>query len=153
LQVAEAIAALRRRAPQVQPRIEVMTFPNWNQALRERRVDIAICGRYPGDDEFDYLPLFVESHRHGAVRKDAGEPRKAVWPWSTGPIPMSIRCWPAADTSVGRRPVAWKPSALLVASGDYVGLLLTHYAQLIGKRYALRARAAPVPPSSIPSAP
>ena len=32
--------------------------------------------------------------------------------------------------------------ALLVASGDYVGLLPTHYAQLIGKRYALRARRA-----------
>ncbi|EOA05364.1 MULTISPECIES: LysR family transcriptional regulator [Herbaspirillum] len=139
----QAIAALKRRAPQVQPRIEVMTFPELNQALREQRVDIAIRGRYPGDDEFDYLPLFVESHRlYGAVRKEGGEPRKAVWPLVYRPHPYVDQVLAGDGYERGPEAGGLEAIALLVASGDYVGLLPTHYAQLIGKRYALRARRA-----------
>ena len=137
----QAIAMLRRRAPQVQPRIEVMTFPELNQALREQRVDIAIRGRYPGDDEFDYLPLFVESHRiYGAIRKDSGEPRKGAPALVYRPHPYVEQVLATGDYPRGPEAGGLEAIALLVATGDYVGLLPTHYAQLIGKRYALRAR-------------
>lgn len=140
----QAIAMLKRRAPNVQPRIEVMTFPELNQALREQRVDIAIRGRYPGDDEFDFLPLFSESHRiYGAIRKEGKEGRGRELPLVYRPHPY-VDAVLAEGGKAGymRGPEAGglEAIALLVASGDYVGLLPTHYAQLIGKRYALRAR-------------
>ncbi|KAF1046256.1 MAG: HTH-type transcriptional regulator GltC [Herbaspirillum frisingense] len=141
-QLPQAIAMLKRRAPNVQPRIEVMTFPELNQALREHRVDMAIRGRYPGDDEFDYLPLFSESHRiYGAIRKEGKEGR------ATRDLPLVHRPHPYVDAVLAQGGYTRGPDAggleaiaLLVATGDYVGLLPTHYAQLIGKRYALRAR-------------
>jgi DNA-binding transcriptional LysR family regulator len=140
----QAIAMLKRRAPNVEPRIEVLAFPELNQALREHRVDIAIRGRYPGDDEFDYLPLFAETHRiYGAVRREApgsGESRARR-------LPLVYRPHPYVDTvlaegSYERGPEAGglEAIALLVATGDYVGLLPSHYVQLIGKRYELRVR-------------
>ncbi|MFJ3047655.1 LysR family transcriptional regulator [Herbaspirillum chlorophenolicum] len=142
----QAIAMLKRRAPNVQPRIEVMTFPELNQALREHRVDIAIRGRYPGDDEFDYLPLFAESHRiYGAIRKEGREGKSGRG--AARELPLVHRSHPYVEAVLAgggyvRGPDAGglEAIALLVATGDYVGLLPTHYVQLIGKRYALRAR-------------
>lgn len=140
----QALAMLKRRAPNVQPRIEVLAFPELNQALREQRVDIAIRGRYPGDDEFDYLPLFDETHRiYGAVRREAGAAGEA----RSRRLPLVYRPHPYVDTVLAegvyeRGPEAGglEAIALLVATGDYVGLLPSHYVQLIGKRYELRVR-------------
>ncbi|WDZ97408.1 LysR family transcriptional regulator [Herbaspirillum sp. WKF16] len=138
----QAIAMLKRRAPNVQPRIEVMTFPELNQALREQRVDIAVRGRYPGEDEFEFLPLFSESHRiYGAIRKESREARGAREPALVyRPHPYVDAVLAAGGYARGPDAGGLEAIALLVATGDYVGLLPTHYAQMIGKRYALRAR-------------
>lgn len=138
----QAIAMLKRRAPMVQPRIEVMTFPELNQALREQRVDVAIRGRYPGEDEFDFLPLFSESHRiYGAVRKEGRDGRGAREPALVHrPHPYVDAVLATGQYTRGPDAGGLEAIALLVATGDYLGLLPTHYAQLIGKRYALRAR-------------
>lgn len=137
-QLPQALAQLRQRAPNVHPQIEVMTFPELNQALREHRVDIAIRGRYPGEDEFDYLPLFSETHRiYGAARKDA---RQRERPLVYRPHPYVDAVLAAGGHERGPQADGLEAIAILVATGDYVGLLPSHFVQQIGKRHALRAR-------------
>lgn len=137
--IPEALAILRQRAPNVRPEISVMTFPDLNQALREHRVDIAIRGRYPREGEFSYLPLFSETHRvYTAAKKSRG---------GADDLPLVYRPHPYVDQALATEGYARGPDAggleaigLLVATGCYLGILPVHYVQLLGKRYALRAR-------------
>ncbi|WP_034294444.1 LysR family transcriptional regulator [Herbaspirillum sp. RV1423] len=136
--IPEALAILRARAPNVRPEISVMTFPDLNQALREHRVDIAIRGKYPREGEFDYLPLFSETHRvYSAAKKPKGG----------DDLPLVYRPHPYVDQALATEGYARGPDAggleaigLLVATGSYLGILPVHYVQLLGKRYALKAR-------------
>jgi DNA-binding transcriptional LysR family regulator len=137
--IPEALAVLRERAPNVRPEISVMTFPDLNQALREHRVDIAIRGKYPREGEFNYLPLFAETHR---VYTAAKKPKRAA-----ADLPLVYRPHPYVDQALATEGYARGPDAggleaigLLVATGCYLGILPVHYVQLLGKRYALRAR-------------
>jgi DNA-binding transcriptional LysR family regulator len=139
--IPEALALLRQRAPAVRPDIDIMTFPDLNVALREHRVDIAIRGRYPGEGEFNYTPLFAETHRiYAAARKPGGPPARE--------LPLVYRSHPYVDLALASEGYARGPDAggleaigHLVATGAYLGILPTHYAQLISKRYALKIMA------------
>lgn len=133
----DALAELKRRAPAVDPEVQVMPFALLNQALRERRVEIVIRGAYKKERTFDYLPLFVETHRV-YVRADAERrgPGK--------PLPLIYREHPFVEDllekpAFTKGPVArgLEAIALLLTSGDYAGLLPEHYANHVGQRYPL----------------
>jgi DNA-binding transcriptional LysR family regulator len=139
--VPEALAVLQRRAPNVKPEIAVMTFPDLNQALREHRVDIAIRGKYLKEGEFNYLPLFSETH---SVYVSQRKPAVAT----SGDLPLVCRPHPYVEQAVEMRGYTRGPDAggleaigVLVATGHYQGLLPTHYARLVAKRYALKVQA------------
>lgn len=133
----EALRMLRQRAPAVRPEIIVTSFADLNQALLEQRVDIAIRGKYSGDAEFNYLPLYTETHRvyvSGHVNKK--ECRN---------LPLVYRSHPYVERALSsglytRGPDAGGLDAIgaLVASGYYQGILPTHYGKLLQKRFALR---------------
>lgn len=60
--LSNAIAEFKLDAPQVDFNVSIMTFEELNRALRDQSVDIVVRGKYPTDTEFNYLPLFEESH-------------------------------------------------------------------------------------------
>lgn len=137
--IPQALAELKRRAPDVQPEVVVMTFSNLNQALRERRLEVAIRGMYKKERVFNYRALFVEIHRVYAVLGMKPKDKRAL-----APLPLVYRSHPfvekmLTDHGFERGPDAGGLEAigLLVATGNYAGLLPEHYAQLLGKRYAL----------------
>jgi DNA-binding transcriptional LysR family regulator len=133
----EALRMLRQRAPAVRPEIIVTSFADLNQALLEQRVDIAIRGKYSGDAEFNYLPLYTETHRvYVSGRVNKKECRN---------LPLVYRAHPYVERALSsglytRGPDAGGLDAIgaLVASGYYQGILPTHYGQLLQKRFALR---------------
>ncbi len=129
----EALSELKRIAPSVRPEISVMTFANLNQALRERKVQIAIRGMYKKDRTFDYLTLFVEKHQV-YKRKDAKE----------SSLPLVYRPHPfveqlLTDHGFVRGPDAGglEAIAVLVSTGSYYGLLPSFYAEQISRRYKI----------------
>ncbi|PLZ00490.1 LysR family transcriptional regulator [Burkholderia sp. WAC0059] len=134
----EALQILRQRAPNVRPEIVVNSFTALNQALLEQRVDIAIRGKYRDDAEFNYLPLYTETHRvyvsgHVANRRASRE------------LPLVYRSHPYVEQALSsglykRGPDAGGLDAIgaLVASGSYQGILPTHYGKLLEKRFALK---------------
>jgi LysR family transcriptional regulator, transcriptional activator for bauABCD operon len=108
-----------------------------NQALREHRVDIAIRGNYSEDREFNYLPLFTETHRvYASKLASASEARG---------MPLVVRSHPYVDKALAtgryqRGPEAGGLEAIgvFIATGHYQGLLPTQYGDLLAKRYSLR---------------
>lgn len=132
-----ALTELRQRAPNVLPEIIVMTHAQLNQALRERRVQIAIRGQYRKDRTFSYQPLFDEYHRLYVASH--------VTPAMAKRLPLVYRSHPFVDKimSTGRfkrGPDAGGLEAIatFIATGDFVGLLTEHYADLISVRHPLR---------------
>ena len=53
-QIPRALAAMREAAPDVKVELTVMTFNDLDQALRERRVQIAVRGMYRRESGFHY---------------------------------------------------------------------------------------------------
>lgn len=135
--IPEALAELRRRAPGVQPELTVMTFAHLNQALRERRVEVAIRGTYKKERLFDYRKLFVEKHRVYAAKKSAPAARGRTLPLVYRPHPFVEQA--LAEHGFERGPDAGGLEAIgvLVATGNYAGLLPEHYAELVTRRHAL----------------
>ncbi|NML35383.1 LysR family transcriptional regulator [Paraburkholderia antibiotica] len=136
--IPEALAELKRRAPDVQPEIIVMTFTNLGQALRERRVDVAISGMYAKDRVFDYRTLFIEIHRVYSVLQAGDGPHNR--------LPLVYRPHPFVEQTLANHGFERGPDAggleaiaLLAATGDYAGLLPEHYANLVTQRYAIEA--------------
>ncbi len=84
-----------------------MAFTELNQALREQRVDIAIRGRYRDDAEFNYLPLYTETHRVYVSGRIADRKAGRGLPWSIARIRTSNRPCARAATRAGRMPAAW----------------------------------------------
>lgn len=134
--IPEALAELRRRAPDVKPEITVMTFAHLSEALRERRVEIAIRGTYQKERLFDYRKLFVERHRVYAAGDIAGA-RKRKLPLVYRPHPFVEQA--LAEHGFERGPDAGGLEAIgvLVATGNYSGLLPEHYAELVARRHSL----------------
>jgi LysR family transcriptional regulator, transcriptional activator for bauABCD operon len=133
----QALALLKQRAPQVQPGVSVMTFGELNQALREHRVDIAIRGKYSEDREFDYLPLFTETHRM-YVSKRASESEARGMPLVVRPHPYVEKALATGKYLRGPEAGGLEAIGVFIATGHYQGLLPTHYAELLAKRYSLR---------------
>lgn len=134
--IPQALAELKRRAPDVQPEVVVMTFANLNLALRERRLEVAIRGMYKKERVFNYRALFVEVHRVYAM--------PGLKPMDGQAFPLVYRSHPFVEKALTEHGFARGPDAggleaigLLVATGIYSGLLPEHYAQLLSKRYAL----------------
>jgi DNA-binding transcriptional LysR family regulator len=133
----QALALLRQRAPDVKPEIAVMTFTELNQALRENRVDIAICGKYVNDGEFKYLPIYKETHRvYVSTQPDKQASTKLPLVYRQHPyVLQAIEQW-----GYKRGPVAGGLEAIgvLVATGYYQGLLPVHFGDQLEERYLLR---------------
>jgi LysR family transcriptional regulator, transcriptional activator for bauABCD operon len=134
----EALAVLRRQAPNVKPEIVVASFTDLNHALREQRVDIAIRGKYRENREFDYLPLYIEVHRVYVSGRVANKKESRN-------LPLVYRSHPYVEQALRtgrytRGPDAGGLDAIgaLVATGYYQGILPTHYGQLLEKRFALK---------------
>jgi DNA-binding transcriptional LysR family regulator len=118
----EALNDLQRVAPSVEPELLVMTNAQSNQALRERRVQITMFN--------EYHKLYVAAH----VSDE--EARR---------LPLVHRAHPFIDQlmATGRYQQGPEASrleavAMFVATGNYVGLLMVHYADLINSRYPIR---------------
>jgi DNA-binding transcriptional LysR family regulator len=121
----QALALLQLRAPKVKPEITVMTFTELDQALRENRVDIAIRGKYFEDNEFNYLPIYKETHRvyvSSLIKKQ-----------SSTKLPLVFRQHPYVRQAIEvhgykRGPAAGGLDAIgvFIATGNYQGLLPTH---------------------------
>ncbi|CAM5207884.1 hypothetical protein CDEF62S_03821 [Castellaniella defragrans] len=133
----EALNDLQRVAPSVEPELLVMTNAQSSQALRERRVQITIRGQYQKDRAFNYHPLFNEYHKlYVAAHVSDEEARR---------LPLVHRSHPFIDQlmATGRYQQGPEASrleavAMFVATGNYVGLLMVHYADLIKTRYPIR---------------
>lgn len=134
--IAEAVAELARRAPNVQTQVSVMAFPTLNQALRERRVDIAIRGMYAQDPLFRHQALFVETHRIYRLRAPGAQRRAR--------LPLVYRPHPFVEQAISEHGFERGPDAggleaigLLVATGHYAGILPERYARLVAQHYRL----------------
>lgn len=121
----QALALLQVRAPKVKPEIAVMTFTELDQALRENRVDIAIRGKYFEDTEFNYLPIYKETHRvyvSSLIRKQG-----------SAKLPLVFRQHPYVKQALAMHGYKRGPAAggldaigVFIATGNYQGLLPTH---------------------------
>lgn len=136
--IPESLAELQRRAPDVKPEVVVMTFPHLNEALRERRLEVAIRGMYKKDRVFDYRELFVETHRVYRLATAARSPKPA--------LPLIYRAHPFVEQAITAHGFEKGPDAggleaiaLLIVTGRYAGLLPEHYAKLVSERHRLRA--------------
>ena len=139
LNLSKALALLSEHAPAIHPEVEVMTFEGLNRALRKGTVDIAIRGRYSHDNEFEYLPLFVETHKL-YVAKGIPNDRAAD-------LPLVYRMHPYVQQVMlsdqyRRGPTAEGLDAIgaFVATGLYQGLLPTQYGEVLAHRFGLRPR-------------
>lgn len=137
----EALGELHRQAPKVRPEIVVMSFSDLNQALRTHRIDIAIRGKYSESTDFDYLPLYTETHRI-YVSKQVTLARDQAR------LPLVYRSHPYVERALAtgrfeRGPEAGGLDAVgaLVATGYYQGLLPTFYGALLQGRFGLRLAA------------
>lgn len=134
----EALRILRQRAPAVRPEIIVNAFADLNRALLDQRVDIAIRGKYSGDAEFNYLPLYTEIHRVYVSGHIANKKESHALPLVYRPHPYVERALSSGLYSRGPEAGGLDAIGALVASGHYLGILPTHYGQLLEKRFALR---------------
>ena len=131
----EALTAFSEHAPEMSVELRVMTFDELDSALRERRVHVAIRGMYRREAGFHYLPLFIE--RQGLYvarqrRRDAST------------LPLVYRSQPFVYEALNTLGMRRGPTtsgleavAMLVLSGQYVGLLPQYYAASFTKRRAL----------------
>ncbi|SFB28612.1 DNA-binding transcriptional regulator, LysR family [Collimonas sp. OK607] len=142
--IPEALAELKRRAPDVQPEVVAMTFANLSQALRERRLEVAIRGMYKRDPLFNYRALFVEIHRVYTLADAAqkkGLHTKSLLPVVYRPHPFVEQTLAVHGYERGPDAGGLEAIGLLVATGNYAGLLPEHYANMVGHRYVLEALA------------
>ncbi|WP_414441980.1 LysR family transcriptional regulator [Burkholderia sp. 22PA0106] len=131
----EALAALKEQAPDVSVELQVMTFNELDLALRERRVQVGIRGMYRREAGLDYLPLFIERQALYVARRKMAE---------AATLPLVYREQPFVHEALNMLGMQRGPSAsgleavaMLVLSGQYVGLLPQFYAASFAKRHAL----------------
>ena len=140
--VPEALAALKAQAPDMNVELTVMTLNELDLALRERQVQIAIRGMYRREAGFDYQHLFIERHQLYVARhrlRDAAT------------LPLVYRSQPFVHDAINNLKMQRGPNALgleavamLVLSGNYVGLLPQYYAALFSKRGLVKVPSGPV---------
>ncbi|MFL9897011.1 LysR family transcriptional regulator [Paraburkholderia fungorum] len=142
--IPKALCELQRIAPLVRPTLSVMTFSDLGAALVERRVQIAIRGNYQRMNAFRHYRLFVETHRVFYCPATAGEIRSN----HTRPLPLIYRPHPFVEDALATHGFLQGPEvsgleavAMMVATGQYVGLLPEHYAAQLAPRYEFVALA------------
>lgn len=135
--VVDALSELARRAPGIRPQVSITTFSNLNQALRERRLDVAIRGMYQRERFFDYQPLFTEIQRVYANPRGATKPPRD--------LPLAVRSHPFVERALnehhfkrGAEASSLEAVLMLVGTGNYCGLLPEAYAAMASQRFPLR---------------
>lgn len=133
--LAEALAALKEQAPDVNIDLRVMTFNELDLALRERRVQVAIRGMYRREGGFRYSPLFVERQSLYVARRHLRD---------AATLPLIYRSQPFVHEALNTLGMQRGPTvsgleavAMLLLSGRYVGLLPQFYAASFVKRHVL----------------
>lgn len=146
--VPEALAALRAAGPAVE--IKLVTLP-WNQlgqALTERRVDIVIQALDANGPAFRHASLFVETQKfYQLARKGrhASATGVGIGTGSGSILPLVYRPGqPFVEDALKKKLYRKGPEAqglesvaTLLATGDCVGLLPTHYAEQLASRFDL----------------
>jgi DNA-binding transcriptional LysR family regulator len=142
--IPEALCELQRIAPLVRPTLSVMTFSDLGAALVERRVQIAIRGNYQRMKAFRHYQLFVEMHRVFYCPATTGEIRSN----HTRVLPLIYRPHPFVEDALATHGFLQGPEvsgleavAMMVATGQYVGLLPEHYAAQLAPGYEFVALA------------
>ncbi|PTN52958.1 LysR family transcriptional regulator, partial [Achromobacter xylosoxidans] len=100
--IPEALAAMRVEAPDVKVELTVMTFNELDQALRERRVQVAIRGMYRRESGFNYQRLFIERHQIFVARGSVRQARD---------LPLVYRSHPFVHDALGVYGFARGPEA------------------------------------------
>lgn len=123
----QALRELRLSAPQVSLSLHTMTTLQLTEALLARRLDVAIKGVFEHQkvSSLRYLPLYQEDH---ALYQLAGS--------QPAQLPLvHRRRQPFVDDAIARFGYSRGPEAtgieavaMLVASGQYMGILPAHYA-------------------------
>jgi DNA-binding transcriptional LysR family regulator len=134
----EALDILQTAAPKVEPQIVVMTFPELEAALLEGRADVVIRGKYRQDRGLTYLPLFTEVHQVYVSRLVKAAAGKTL-PFVSRKHPYVEELLATGQYKRGPEVFGLDAVAAMIATGRYRGLLPTHYGDLIGKRFRLRA--------------
>jgi len=134
----EALSELHRQAPNVRPEIVVMSFKELDQALHTQQIDIAIRGKYSEDRDFDYLPIYVETHRIYVSSRVRRMREQAQLPLVYRPHPYVERALATGRYQRGPEAGGLDAVGALVATGYYQGLLPTHYGELLHERFGLR---------------
>lgn len=135
----EAITELQRTAPLVTPTLTVMAFGDLGRALTDRRVQIAIRGKYKPIPGLRHYPLFDETQRvfycpsHADVIAAHSDTRS---------LPLVCRRHPFVTDALANHGFTPGPDvdgleavATMIATGRYVGLLPEHYVAKLGPRY------------------
>jgi hypothetical protein len=135
--LAKALKELRGSAFNGQAEVGVMTLAKLNQALRERRVQVAIRGMYKKERAFHYQKLFVEDHRVYVANQAPSE--KQLRPQLVyRPHPFVEETLATHGFERGPEAAGLEAIAMLVEGGGYAGLLPEHYVELIASRFDLR---------------
>lgn len=127
------LKAFTEQAPNVATNVRVMTFPQLNQALRDRNLDVAIRGMYEEDSYFDFHPLFFEYQRL-YVREGLAP---TGLPLIYRPHPFIYELLSTHRYEKGPTASGLEAIACLIASGRYVGILPETYAREVNASYPL----------------
>lgn len=136
-QIPEALAEMKRLAPNVRTELNVMTFGQLNQALRERTVEVVIRGMYKRERAFNYVPLFVEVQHVYAMTQLI---EKKTWPMTLvyRPHPFVEDVLTLDGFERGPDTTGLEAIALMISTGHYAGILPDHYADLVMHRYPFK---------------
>jgi DNA-binding transcriptional LysR family regulator len=140
--LAEALTEFRKAAPNVTLNVAIGMPKALVKDVLERRLHVAISGQPVGDPALDYLPLFTEEFRLYAA---AGAPLSLDTLRDRGVVLVTRandrRSQNLAEQlALEQRAVAFglEAVATILASGDAVGFLPTHYVEMLAPLYPLR---------------
>ncbi|WP_416260861.1 LysR family transcriptional regulator [Gibbsiella quercinecans] len=124
-----ALKELHHMAPMVNLSLHTLTAPQLIQALLDRKLDIAVKGimEHQKVISLRYIELYSESHQLYFIASELpGEKRPVVFRRQQAFVEESI-----ARLGYRRGPEAngIEAVAMLIATGQYVGILPTHYAE------------------------
>lgn len=132
----QALRELRQSAPQVSLSLHTMTTHQLTEALLARRLDVAVKGVFEHQkvSSLRYLPLYTEDHYLYQQAESNAAPLPLVYRHRQPFVDDAI-----ARFGYGRGPEATgiEAVAMLVASGQYMGILPAHYAQLLAPALGL----------------
>ncbi len=134
----QALRAMQKLAPDVRLTLSVMAGTQLIQALLDRRLDMAVKGvmEYQKSPSLRYVELYEESHSIYTLAGNEVRFRQLplVWRAQQPFVEQAL-----AQFHFGRGPeaVGIEAVAMLVASGDVVGILPNHYAELMQARFPL----------------